>query len=102
MEKIIYIVEGSTGEWEDSYSWNVKGFFNKETAEELCLKLNTIAQKANAGNFGDDWDERMNNSEAMYKVQAEVETELQVLDPSASVNFPGTNYSIKELILEVD
>ena len=38
----------------------------------------------------------------MYKAQEKVQEELNKIDPQASVNFPGTSYSIEELEVEVE
>lgn len=98
--KKIYLVKGSTGEWEDHYKWTAKAFFNKDKAEALCKQLNTIAKKSHAGNFGSNSESR--NYDAMYKAQEKVQEELNKIDPQASVNFPGTSYSIEELEVEVE
>ena len=95
---IIYIVKGSTGDYEDSYQWIAKAYSDKEKAETYYKKLNDIAQKSHAGNFGKTYGER--DHSLMYQEQEKVAEELSVLDPKSAVRGPGTSYKIEEL--EVD
>lgn len=102
MEKIIYIVEGNTGDWEDSYSWNVKGFFNQAKADELCQKLNKIAEKGHIGNFGSTWEERSSHTRTILDTQEKIEAELQEFDPSARIIDSGTTYRVISVTIEMD
>ncbi|MFA5025697.1 MAG: hypothetical protein WC503_04280 [Candidatus Shapirobacteria bacterium] len=40
MSKTIYIVKGEQSDYEGTYSWNVKAFYDKDSAEIFCLLLN--------------------------------------------------------------
>lgn len=100
MQKTVYLVRGSTGEYDDHYSWVAKAFEDQGKAEDFCIQLNNIAQRAHAGNFGKDWASR--NNDAMYQVQEEVSEELRHLDPKASVSTPGTSYRVEPLEVEME
>jgi hypothetical protein len=96
---IIYLVKGLSGEYDDTYRWVAKAYTNKQKAEDLCKKLNDIAQRGHAGNFGKDWGSR--DTDLMYQVQDEVVAELQRIDPKASFCGNGISYSIEELEVEI-
>ena len=83
---IIYIVTGSTGEYDDRYEWNVKAFSSKEKADDLCGELNKLTEGA---------------SKLSYKERDELAEAVQEsLDPKCSIDYTGTYYNIEEL--EVD
>jgi hypothetical protein len=96
---IIYLVKGTTGDYDDTYRWVAKAFTNKQKAEDLCSKLNSIAQRSHVGNFGSTYDSR--DYDQVYRVQEEVAEELQKIDPKASVHGSGTSYKIEELEVEI-
>lgn len=96
---IIYLVKGSTGDYDDTYRWVAKAFTNKQKAEDFCKVLNDIAQRSHAGNFGDTYGSRDND--LMYQVQEEVMEELRIIDPKSSVSGSGTRYKIEELEVEL-
>lgn len=93
------MVKGTTGDYEDTYNWVAKAFTNKQKAEERCQKLNDIAQRSHAENFGNTYDSR--DTDTMYQMQEEVSEELQKIDPKSSVHGSGTSYKIEELEVEI-
>lgn len=95
----IYLVKGSTGDYEDTYNWVAKAFTNKQKAEDFCKQLNDIAQRSHVGNFGSTYNSRDYNK--VYDVQEEVAEELNKIDPKASVHGSGTSYNIEELEVEL-
>lgn len=83
---IIYIVTGSTGEYDDRYEWNVKAFSSKEKADNLCGVLNKLMEGAR---------------DLTYKERSKLEEKIQKsLDLKCSIDYTGTYYNIEEL--EVD
>lgn len=102
MTKTIYLITGTTGDYEDTYEWNVKGFENKDKADLLLKKLNDLAQKGHVGNYGSNYSERSSRMGEILKAQEKVAKQLRKLDPKASVSGSGTNYSIETLEIETE
>lgn len=83
---LIYIVTGSTGEYDDRYEWNVKAFSSKEKADDLCGALNKLMEGA---------------SKLKHKERYELQEMIQEsLDRLCSIDYTGTYYNIE--ILELD
>jgi len=41
----VYIVKGSTGQWDDYYKWTAKAFLSKQSAETYLNQLNGLKEK---------------------------------------------------------
>lgn len=87
MDKIIYVVRGSTGEYSDRYEWIVKAFTDKVTAQWFVNDCSAIAR--------DEFANAEENEEGFfsYKVYSE-------LDPKFSMDYTGTNYYLEEVELQ--
>lgn len=94
----IYIVEGSTGAYSDTYSWLVKAFTSKVKAVELAIDLNNAAK----GLF-DALDEAgisfyyMNDPENSYIIDRFPELKN---DKDFSMDYTGTFYRVLTCELE--
>lgn len=100
MIKTIYIIKGSSGDYEDRYEWEVKGFFNQNKANDLLKKLQELADKTHAKHFLNE-DEGTDYSK-YFKMEEELIPILNNLDPKASISYPGIHYSLETLDVEVD
>ena len=100
MIKTIYIVKGSSGDYEDRYEWEVKGFFNEAKANDLLNQLKVLADQTHAKHFLDE-DEGTDYSK-YSKMEEELYPLLQKLDSRVSISYPGVSYSIDTLDVEVD
>jgi hypothetical protein len=82
----IYIVVGSTGEYEFHTRWNVKAFVNEQKALELNQKLNALVE----------------GSGKLHPPESEplAEAIRNSLDPKCSIDYTGTEYNIEVLELE--
>jgi hypothetical protein len=86
MDKIIYVVRGSTGEYSDRWEWLVKAFTDKITAENFVNDCSAIARREfdNANKSSSFWG---------YEKSSE-------LDPNFSMDYTGTNYYLEEVELQ--
>lgn len=85
MEKFVYIVVGSTGEYEDRTEWNVKAFTSDTTAEALAERLNRWCGEHHVAT-GDE------------KPDLNIE-EKPGEDPDFRVSYTGTEYGIEAVRL---
>lgn len=83
---IIYIVAGSTGEYDDRYEWNVKAFSSKEKADDLAGALNKLTEGAN----------KLKHKER-YELQEMIQESLDCL---CSIDYTGVYYNVQILELE--
>lgn len=84
----VWIVEGSTGEYEDRCEWIVKGFVSKEHAMSLRTKLESVLkeEELHRENMGLNYDD--------------IPDKLLQLDPDASVDYTGASYSLYSIDVE--
>ena len=65
MNKIIYIVEGSTGEYSDHVEWPVAAYWNEDNAQQRVLKATQCANELftdyrnHYGKVENEYDENM-------------------------------------------
>lgn len=96
--KTIYIVEGSTGAYSDSYSWLVRAFTDETKAEEFAVILNNTAK----GLF-DALDAEgisvydMNDPDYSYIKDRFPDLKK---DSEFSMDYTGTRYIVSECELE--
>lgn len=84
----VWIVEGSTGEYEDRREWIVKAFVSKEHAMSLRTKLESVLkeEELHRENMGLNYDD--------------IPDKLLQLDPHASVDYTGASYSLYSIDVE--
>ena len=82
IQPMIYLVQGTTGEYDDYQEWITKAFFKKKSADAYCKKLNAIAATF--------------VSSARYE-GGNIEDRLQKLDKQARVDYTGTGYAVMPL-----
>jgi len=80
MAKVVYIVEGSTGEYSDFCSWIVKGFLDREKAETFALECQ---KEANTIEYSSKFGEPKHS-----------------LDKNFRIDYNGTTYRVFSLELE--
>lgn len=79
----VFVVVGSTGEYDDQRSWNVQAFASREHAQRLCNFLNLTL-----GNYGCDYgSEDLSNRDECLKI-------LTFLDSLASISYTGSRYYV--------
>lgn len=91
MEKLIYVVEGKTGEYDDFRDWPVRAFASKEAADLFCSNLNAITLRHNC-----------ERSQGVRLLQgSEVAACKQALrdagDKGARIDYTGVEYYVFKL-----
>lgn len=84
--KMIYLVEGSTGEYSDRRDWIARAFHSQAEAEAEVARLHTLMEQigVNGGEYM-DWDEREKRAEVMRKH-----------DRGFDLDYTGTRYHVVE------
>lgn len=90
MDKV-YVVVGSTGEFDARSSWNVEAFASRERAQRLCDFLNMALKHYCCHRTILD-TEKYNPSlkEECLKI-------LELLDSKARIDYTGSNYYIVDI-----
>lgn len=83
----VWIVEGATGEYEDSFNWIAKAFVSEERAKAFQAKLDDILK------------ENQLHYENIAGNQ-DVPDELSKLDPNVDVDYTGSRYVVYSIEVE--
>lgn len=81
---LIYVVEGSTGEYSDHREWLVRAYRDEDKAKEHVLKATSRANELYAKAGGSYWDIDENNE----------------YDPGMHVDYTGVRYAYYKVELE--
>lgn len=85
----VWIVEGSTGEYEDRQQWIVKAFASEERAEALQARLNDILK-----------ENQLHYYNVTERDDYRVPNELLDLDQNAEVVYTGACYYVYSIEIE--
>ena len=83
----IWIVQGSTGAYDDSRDWIAKAFVSEERAASLQAKLDDILKEKQL--HYDNMRRNMGRRNDYH-----VPDELLILDPNADVDYTGASYNM--------
>ncbi len=84
--KYVWLVLGSTGDYEDYCDWSVRAFLTKEGADRFCCKLKKWAEEHGATRKNDGiWSWRGPENPD---------------DPEMQVSYTGVYYSVHQVELE--
>jgi hypothetical protein len=86
----IWLVTGSTGEYEDVREWVVAAYPNEELAQAHCKLANEKAKEAYPGE-----DFNFKHEEKFIKI-------MKKLDPKAKMDYTGTFYSCEKVSFRAD
>lgn len=105
--RIIYIVQGTTGEYSDRTDWIVKAFTTKEAAEKFQMDItNAVAEAKKHFAEGDSWFELVAcANESFYEDLTYLipyRNAILKLDHKFICDYTGTFYWVSECILEGD
>lgn len=90
----VWIVEGSTGEYEDRQQWIVKAFASEEQAEALQARLN----QARLNNILKE--NQLHYYNVTERDDYRIPNELLDLDQNAEVDYTGASYSLYSIDVE--
>jgi len=86
----VYTIKGSTGEYEDFYTWTIPScFLKKENAINYLITLKNKLSELKA-NDTMSWQNYIDNSE-------KIRQEMYKLDSKFHLDYTGVNYDIEEL-----
>ena len=90
MEKMAYLVTGSTGEYSDHQYWFVRVFLKKEDADALCKRLT-------------EWCQEKGCVESRGSIGHEYGNDKQhpPEDDNFQLDYTGTSYGVAEIPLSV-
>lgn len=86
-KRVVWLVVGSAGEYDEYRTWPVRVFKSKKEANDYALLCFTAARKLN--NRYEEWEskyERLDDSEAEQKLWGRMPKDGTQYDPSASSN----------------
>lgn len=84
MDRTIYIVHGTTGEWSDRGEWAVRAFTDEAKAKDFVERCDKIAAAWFVKNEQRYWDVK----------------DAHELDPNFSCDYTGTHYFLRACPLE--
>lgn len=85
----VYIVSGSTGEYDDFREWDVAAFLDQAAATRLCEQLNA-------------WCLENDVHRSPRDVPSEKRDLVCPLDPQFRCDFNGVNYAVREIPLRTE
>lgn len=97
---MIYIVQGSTGEYSDRSEWNVRAFLRKEEAQDFLTRIEAQARVANEQMDNYTWNEGKDYGDWEFstkKYAALVPLETERIRPEY-----GVRYWVAEVPFESD
>lgn len=83
----IYVVIGSTGQYDDRYEWVARAFTSQEAAQDFVNEASAIARR--------EFQRAKESPLGFWSYVRKHE-----LDPNFSLDYTGTSYDYKEVILE--
>lgn len=86
----VFIVSGTTGQWSDSYSWNVAAYYTRKPAE---------AHAAAARQKADEIQDAIETAEAAEEGDYDFKRPENPYDPWMSMDYTGTWYGVEEVEL---
>ena len=86
MTTLIYIAQGTCGEYEDRMVWSVAAFMTLDMALEFVGRLNAKAKELGIH------DRAAYDEQSMY--DQHVLSQMHVLDPQAQMDYTGTHYDL--------
>ena len=98
MSKLIYVIQGTTGEYSDRADWIVCAFKDKEKATSFEQDLTDLSNKYFKSLEKLDLGYWIDFEELPAEVQI-IYTDLILLDPKFQMDYTGTSYWVKEVEL---
>ena len=98
MSKLIYVVQGSTGEYSDRTDWLVCAFEDKEQATTYEQDLTDLSNKYYKGLESASFPYYASREDLTEDLK-EVYTKLLFFDPKFQMDYTGTSYWVKEIEL---
>ncbi len=93
-KKVIYLVEGSTGEYSDHTQWAVAAYLDREMAELHARLANEASAEKNY------LDPEDNYKTTSYKLRQEVMEQVKKsYDPNCDIIYNGVKYIVTEIPL---
>ena len=93
-QTIVYIVQGSTGAYEDYTEWVAKAFFSEAKAKAFMQECINYADKA--------MDQVPDENGELFSLCYDYEYTANSQDPHMQCDYTGTDYCIEPIIIEGD
>ena len=100
MSTNVWAVRGQTGEYDDTTSWGVRVFVDKELAEHHCVAANNAAKDTGYHQSLGDTSHDSEDFKRWLNVDWDLYRNDLDLQHAGRVRYPGVNYFVEEIPFE--